>query len=168
MVFGVAFALIFVVAAWGATPELEMAETRASYLQHQAQHARADVIAAVNGPYSAPDAPYHVHRPRPMVDTGGVDQWRTLAGVWFPPDKVDDALAIIWCESQGNPDATNPVSSASGLWQFLRGWYAGRWSSEVGVFDPFDPAEAMRAAVIVSDNGTNWGDWSASRHCHGL
>ena len=166
--FGVAIALIFVVAAGAATPEPELAETRASYLEHQARHARVDLITALNGPYIEPGVPYHVHTVRRSVDTGGVDRWRTLAGVWFPPDKVDDALAIIKCESEGDPTAKNPVSSASGLWQFLKGWWLGRWSDAVGVFDPLDPVASMRAAAIVSKNGTNWGDWAASRHCHGL
>ena len=125
-------------------------------------------LMELNGPYVAVS---HTHSEpeRSLVGTiGGVERWRSLAAEWFPPDKVDEALAIIWCESRGDPVARNPVSSASGLWQFLKGWYSGRWSSAVGVFDPLDPVQSMRAATIVSRNGTDWGDWVASRHCHGL
>ena len=148
--------------------EPDMADTYAAYLQHQTFHARAEQLIALNGPYSVPVVAYHVHRMRSYVDTTGVERWRTLAGEWFPPDKVDQALAIIWCESRGDPSIPNPTSSALGLWQFLKGWYLGRWSDTVGVFDPLDPVASMRAAAIVSKNGTDWGDWTASRHCHGL
>ena len=145
--------------------EPDMADTSADYLEHQAQHVRAEQLIALNGPYIA-----HVHPDQPVRRTvvSGVEQWRVLVGRWFPPDRVDEALAIIWCESRGDPTARNPVSSASGLWQFLRGWWSGKWSDMVGVFDPRDPVAAMRAAAIVSKNGTDWGDWSESRHCHGL
>lgn len=132
---------------------------------YQTEQAWRAYLIAVNGTHDAPD---HTHPTRRSVDTSGVEQWRPLVAVWFPPDKVDDALAIIQCESRGDPTATNPVSSASGLWQFLRGWYTGRWSSVVGSFNPFNPVASMRAAAIVSHNGTDWGDWLASRHCHGL
>ena len=172
MIIGFGVALILFFAARGVAGaevmEPDMADTYAAYLQHEAQHARADLIAAVNGPYSAPDAPYHVHTVRRSVDTGGVERWRTLVAAWFPADKVDEALSIISCESGGDPSIPNPTSSALGLWQFLKGWYTGKWSDTVGVFDPLDPVASMRAAAIVSKNGTNWGDWVASRHCHGL
>ena len=170
--FGVAIALVFVVVASGAgatdyldTELVDAQESDRLAREHQTWHVRLAYLIAVNGPY---DAPGHTHNARMVVDTTGVDRWRTLAAEWFPADKVDEALAIIWCESRGNPDATNPASSASGLWQFLKGWYTGRWSPVVGVFDPFDPVASMRAAVIVSDYGTNCGEWLASRHCHGL
>lgn len=120
------------------------------------------------GPYITPAPPVHTHAPAPRVDTTGVEQWRSLAAEWFPEDKVDEALAIIWCESRGDPSAKNPISSASGLWQFLKAWWSGRWSSVVGVFDPFNPTQAMRAASIASKGGSDWGHWSESRHCHGL
>ena len=167
--FGVAIALTFVVIAGadipGPTLEPGMVERYAALRAAMEQDARAEQLIALNGLYIA-----HVHPDQSVRRTvvSGVEQWRVLVGRWFPSDKVDQALAIIWCESSGDPAARNPVSSASGLWQFLKGWYLGRWSSVVGVFDPLDPVASMRAAAIVSKNGTYWGDWAASRHCHGL
>ena len=170
--FGVAIALVFVVAASGAgatdyldTELVDAQESDRLAREHQTWHVRLAYLIAVNGPY---DAPGHTHNARMVVDTTGVDRWRTLAAEWLPADKVDEALAIIWCESRGDPSIPNPTSSALGLWQFLKGWYSGAWSSAVGVFDPRDPVASMRAAAIVSKNGTYWGDWSESRHCHGL
>ncbi len=37
---------------------------------------------------------------------------------------VDDALAVLRCESNGDPDAYNPYSGASGLFQFLPSTWA--------------------------------------------
>ena len=134
------------VAAGAEVMEPEMAEAHMTY---QLSVERG-MMEALNGPYSAhvhPDATLQVRR---SVDTGGVERWRTLVAAWFPADKVDEALAIIQCESEGDPTAKNPVSSASGLWQFLKGWWLGRWSPDtVGAFDPFDPVASMRAAAIV-------------------
>ena len=148
--------------------EPEMAQHRETYLMDEARRARAEALMVLNGPYSAHVHPDRMPRLNRMVDTGGVEQWRTLAAEWFPANKVDEALSIISCESGGDPSIPNPTSSAVGLWQFLKGWYLGKWSSVVGVFDPRDPIASMRAAAIVSKNGSDWGDWSASKHCHGL
>ena len=170
MIIGVAFALTFVVVAGadipGPTPEPGIVER---YAAHRAsQDARALWLLELNGPYIAPAPPVHTHALAPRVDTTGVEEWRVLAAEWFLADKVDEALAIIQCESGGDPSIPNPTSSALGLWQFLKGWYAGKWSSVVGMFDPRDPVASMRAAAIVSRGGSDWGDWAASRHCHGL
>ena len=167
--FGVAIALAFVVVAGadipGPTLEPGMVERYAALRAAMEQDARVEQLIALNGPYIA-----HVHPDQPVRRTvvSGVEQWRVLVGRWFPPDRVDEALSIISCESGGDPSIPNPTSSALGLWQFLKGWYSGKWSSVVGVFDPRDPVASMRAAAIVSRGGSYWGDWVASRHCHGL
>ena len=49
----------------------------------------------------------------------GVEYWRPLVATHFPAELVDDALRVMHCESRGNPDAVNPTSDASGLFQFL-------------------------------------------------
>jgi hypothetical protein len=54
-----------------------------------------------------------------------VEQWRPLVQQYFPSHRVEEALRIIDCESNGDPDAYNPYSGASGLFQFL----AGTWES---------------------------------------
>ena len=44
-----------------------------------------------------------------------VEQWRSLVQAYFPSSRVEEALAILQCESLGDADAYNPYSGASGL-----------------------------------------------------
>lgn len=61
-------------------------------------------------------------------------------------------MLVIHRESGGNPNAKNPVSTASGLMQFLSGWWAGKW-------DPFDPRQNLSHGwKAVRDGG--WSPWS--------
>jgi hypothetical protein len=69
-----------------------------------------------------------------------VEQWRSLVQQHFPASRVEEALRIMDCESNGDPNAYNPYSGASGLFQFLpstwastapKAGYAG-----VSVFEP--------------------------------
>jgi septal ring factor EnvC (AmiA/AmiB activator) len=60
--------------------------------------------------------------------------WRPLLEAHFASDLVLDALVIIQCESVGDPDAKNPYSGASGLFQFMPGTWAVA-SVEAGVAD---------------------------------
>ena len=53
-----------------------------------------------------------------------IEQWRSLVAAYFPASRVDEALAILQCESLGDPDAYNPYSGASGLFQFLPSTWA--------------------------------------------
>lgn len=92
------------------------------------------------------------------------DYWRTLVETWFQPEDVETALRIIWCESGYDTNAKNPSSTASGGWQFLRGWWSGDWGL-TGPFDPFDPAAATKAAAQLRYHNGSWSDWYASRHC---
>lgn len=53
-----------------------------------------------------------------------VERWRPTVATYFPAARVDGALAVIRCESNGDPEAYNPYSGASGLFQFLPGTWA--------------------------------------------
>lgn len=53
-----------------------------------------------------------------------VEQWRALVQQFFPSNRVEEALVIIGCESNGDPDAVNPYSGAAGLFQFLPATWA--------------------------------------------
>lgn len=93
---------------------------------------------------------------------GGVERWRSLVAAHFPPDRVDAALSVIACESEGNPNAQHPGSLASGLFQAMPQWYTGQgWDqpSPFGAFDPFDPAENVRFAAWLSKGGADWEMW---------
>ncbi len=121
----------------------------------------------LNGPYTEPVTP-HTHPPRSYGE--GVEQWRETVAQWFSPQHVDEALLVMWCESRGDPSAKNRRSTASGLFQMLKGWWGGGYgSSAVPVFDPFDPVLNIRyASVIFYAHSPEWRDWRASRSCHGL
>lgn len=53
-----------------------------------------------------------------------VEQWRPLVEQFFPSTRVEEALVIIDCESNGDSDAVNPYSGAAGLFQFLPSTWA--------------------------------------------
>lgn len=81
------------------------------------------------------------------------------------PDRTLERIA--WCESQNRPDAKNPHSSASGLFQFLNSsWESyGKelWGSTEGksVFSKKDSTEL--AYYVASRYG--YGSWSSSFAC---
>jgi len=87
---------------------------------------------------------------------------------YFPSELVDEALAVIYCESRGNPLAVNPVSSAAGLFQFVPSTWA--WASSGagwGDHNPLEPdaniasAAWLVAASIATENPNGpWAHWS--------
>ncbi|MEX0863450.1 MAG: transglycosylase SLT domain-containing protein [Acidimicrobiia bacterium] len=98
-----------------------------------------------------------------------IEQWRSLVEQFFPANRVNEALAILRCESNGDPDAYNPYSGASGLFQFLpstwastapKAGYAG-----ASVFDP--EANAASAAWLANRyqqlGQYYWQAWSCRR-----
>ena len=94
------------------------------------------------------------------------ESWVPLVYTYFEPDDVDRALAVIECESGGDPNAKNPNSTASGLFQHLASMWPERsvaagWSGH-GVFEP--EANVAVAAWLVYDGG-GWSHWYASVHC---
>jgi soluble lytic murein transglycosylase-like protein len=101
------------------------------------------------------------------VPTGpGAEGWRPLVEHFFEPADVTRALAVMSCESKGDPDAKNPGSTASGLFQHLASQWGPRAEAigypDAGVFDPV--ANVAAAAWLVYDGG-GWSHWNASRGC---
>ena len=96
-----------------------------------------------------------------------VEQWRSLVASYFSPGMVDQALSIIQCESLGDPNAYNPYSGASGLFQFIPGtWAVTSVKAGFGGTSVFDPeANVASAAWLTSyyeGAGLNpWTPW----HC---
>lgn len=93
-----------------------------------------------------------------------VERWRPLVDQY--DWETNTALAVILCESRGNPEAVNPTSGAAGLFQLL-GWdrfaarLFGRW---VSLFDP--AVNARVAYALYVDSGERFGfHWYASRGC---
>ncbi|HJS71677.1 MAG TPA: transglycosylase SLT domain-containing protein, partial [Acidimicrobiia bacterium] len=98
-----------------------------------------------------------------------VEQWRGLVSQFFPSSRVEEALVIIDCESNGNPNASNPYSGAGGLFQFLPSTWATT-SPNAGypgasVFDPeANIASAAWLANRYQELGYSyWHPWSCRR-----
>ncbi|MFP3916132.1 MAG: transglycosylase SLT domain-containing protein [Actinomycetota bacterium] len=90
--------------------------------------------------------------PPPETFPAAVERWRSVVAAHFPPDRVNTALSVIQCESNGDPDAYNPYSGASGLFQFLPGTWA-TVSPRAGYdgASVFDPEANIGTAAWLSD-----------------
>ena len=97
-----------------------------------------------------------------------VEDWRPLVEQYFPPDRVEEALRVMWCESRGNPTVVNDVSGAAGLFQFVPntwGWASAEagWAG-ASVFDPeaniASAAWLVQVSIDTNHAGGAWGHWS--------
>ena len=93
---------------------------------------------------------------------------RPLVERHFAADLVLDALVIIQCESLGDPDAVNPYSGASGLFQFIPGtWAVASVQAGVGDMSVFDPEANIIAASWLAEyyrdrTANPWRPWSCA------
>jgi hypothetical protein len=155
---------------------VEVAEAKESEVVRQ--EARSTTSTATTNPPAASPSTTAAAAPTTTAGNGGggpwdhppeVERWRSLAGTFFPSHRVEEALRIIDCESNGDPDAYNPYSGASGLFQFIpetwattstRAGYAG-----ASVFDP--EANVASAAWLAAEYQRQgkyyWQAWNCSR-----
>ena len=103
--------------------------------------------------------------PPPNIYGPGVEQWRGLVQTYWPAELVEWALRIIDCESHGNPSARNPISSAAGLFQFLRSTWDNGPAPALGLgsYDSgavYDPESNIRAAAWLYANWGGKSQWS--------
>ena len=109
--------------------------------------------------------PRYFNRPIPHTHprrtySAGVEQWRPLVAAYFRPGDVDRALRIMRCESGGNPNAKNPRSSASGLFQHLGKYWATRSAAAgYGGVSIFDPTANVAVAAWLRDQAGGWSHW---------
>jgi len=89
----------------------------------------------------------------PPPDPGGsfpapVERWRPLVAAYFSPGRVEAALAVIQCESHGDPEAANPLSGAAGLFQHIPRYWPER-AAAVGFpgASPYDGEANIAAAA---------------------
>lgn len=82
-----------------------------------------------------------------------------------PVTTPEAAVQVAWCESRWNPDGRNPSSTASGLYQYLRGTW--RWETDywgwAAVSDPsnrFDPVLATQLTYRVVERDGGWRQWA--------
>jgi len=98
-----------------------------------------------------------------------VEQWRSLVQQHFPANRVEEALRIMDCESNGDPNAYNPYSGASGLFQFLPSTWASTAPKAgytgASVFDPVaNTASAAWLGARYEQLGQYfWRAWSCRR-----
>lgn len=96
----------------------------------------------------------------------GLEHWRPLVAKHFRSEDVGRALEVIRCESNGNPRAANPISTARGLFQHLGSLWPARaaragWPGA----DIFDPEANVAVAAWLVYEGGGWRHWNASAHC---
>jgi len=92
------------------------------------------------------------------ADVDPVARWRPLVEEYFPRELVDQALEIIECESNGDPVARNPRSSATGLFQFLsRTWENASGPAGFEGASPLDPEANVAAAAWLVDYSLDTG-----------
>lgn len=111
------------------------------------------------GNVSNPDELPTVEVQRPGESSSAVERWRPLVEKHFPPGMVAKALRVMFCESRGNPDARNPSSDASGLFQHLPRFWPQRSQAAgfagASIFDP--EANIATAAFLATRDG--WRHW---------
>ncbi len=119
-------------------------------------------VVAVAGGLDVPLTPYDLV----PDEVRSVEDWRPLVEVFFRPRDVERALAVIRCESGGDPTAANPRSSARGLFQILRRYWPRR-SVQAGWegADILDPVANTAVAAWLVYHGGGWSHWSPSRGC---
>jgi len=96
-----------------------------------------------------------------------LDELRALAASVGFPDP-DTAAAVAMAESRGNPSAQNLVTNPApgngpersfGLWQINTLAHPNYDENSL-----LDPTYNARAALAISQNGTNWTPWSTYNH----
>lgn len=98
-----------------------------------------------------------------------VEQWRSLVQQFFPANRVEEALVIIGCESNGDPDAVNPYSGAAGLFQFLPStWASTAPKAGYPEASPYDPEANVASAAWLANRYQElgydyWHAWNCKR-----
>jgi hypothetical protein len=147
----------------------EVEEARAAAEEQEREAERGTTTTVTTAVATSSTAPVSTTTPggisRPLKPA--VEQWRSLVAAYFDPFMVDQALSIIQCESLGDPNAYNPYSGASGLFQFIPGtWAVTSIKAGFGGSSVFDPeANIASAAWLTSYYGAlglnPWTPW----HC---
>ena len=98
-----------------------------------------------------------------------IERWRDEVSQFFPSSRVNEALAIIECESLGDANAYNPYTGAAGLFQFLPStWAATAPRAGFEGVEPFDGVANIGTAAWLArqyqDLGMGfWQPWSCRR-----
>jgi len=100
--------------------------------------------------------------PSPLIDwRPSVERWRPLVAAYFSPGEVEHALAIIRCESLGDPEALNPSSGTAGLFQHRPAYWPARSSASGWAgHSPYEPEANVAVAAWLVHHGGGWVHWS--------
>lgn len=133
---------------------------------------------STSGPTTSPTGPTTTAPSTSTTSGGGVgswdhppqvEQWRGLVQQFFPSNRVEEALAIINCESNGDPNAVNPYSGAGGLFQFLPStWATTSSNAGYGGYSVFDPEANVASAAWLANRYQElgydyWHPWNCKR-----
>lgn len=122
-----------------------------------------------SAPTTNPPAATTTTQPKSWSFPPQVERWRGLVSQFFPSNRVDEALAIMRCESNGDPDAYNPYSGASGLFQFIPStWATTAHLAGYPDASPFDPEANTASAAWLANRYEElghyyWRAWSCRR-----
>lgn len=104
---------------------------------------------------------------RRLAALRGVAHWLPLVERYFPAERVEEAMQVMRCESNGRPDAVNPTSDATGLFQFKAATWA--WASVGAGFggsSRLEPEANIASAAWLLDYSIRtdhpagaWGHW---------
>lgn len=156
-----------------------VALARAKEQERQRQEQRDPPSPPTTGPSNPPPSPTTTSPPATTApDRGGgtwnhppaVEQWRSLVSQFFPSSRVEEALVIINCESNGDPNAANPYSGASGLFQFLPStWATTAPNAGYAGYSALDPEANTASAAWLANRYQElgydyWHAWSCKRH----
>lgn len=128
---------------------------------HAEQERRQRALEAAEAPSTPPPAP-SAPAPAPTqpaatrAPVGACGGWQPLVAAHFGAE-TGRACRVLMCESQGNPNAHNPTSSASGLFQFLDSTWR-RVTGLPGEARAYSPSRQVAAAKALRDRA-GWGQW---------
>lgn len=159
---------------------------RAKEDERKRQEARGDGTTTTTGPgttnppTTGSSNPPTTTATTPTTTSGGggggpwnhppeVEQWRGLVQAYFPSSRVEEALRIIDCESNGDPNAVNPYSGAAGLFQFLPStWESTSPKAGFAGASPFDAEANVGSAAWLANRYEQlgyyfWHPWNCKR-----
>jgi hypothetical protein len=119
------------------------------------------------GPHTAPSCRFRYYDGRQVFSKFEVRSTiRCAVKRWPVPGGLDYALSIARRESGFNWNADNPYSSASGVYQFVSGTWAGQMQNRTDLIKQQDLSRSVwnaRSNVLIAiryAHGAGWGPWS--------
>ncbi|MGH3651238.1 MAG: transglycosylase SLT domain-containing protein [Acidimicrobiia bacterium] len=159
---------------------VEIAQAKEAERRRQEnREANTSTTTTTSPPSTSPSSPTTTAPGTTSTTSGGgggpwhhppqVEQWRSLVQQFFPSHRVEEALRIIDCESNGDPNAVNPFSGAAGLFQFLPStWVTTAHNAGYDGYSPFDPEANTASAAWLANRYEElgyyyWTPWNCKR-----